>query len=104
MLRIDQLQNFAREISPDRRLLVCIGHDDVSPCSQIESRSTFEEIFFEHRFRLHEFALQLTGRNYAEAEDLVQELYIRLARVGPVPEHIENAEHYLFSILRSLYS
>jgi RNA polymerase sigma factor (sigma-70 family) len=71
--------------------------------SKPESRPTFEDVFFEHRVRLYEFALQLTGRNHAEAEDLVQELYIRLARVGTVPGHIENAEHYLFSMLRNLY-
>ena len=68
-----------------------------------ETRLTFEDVFFEHRVRLYEFALQLAGRNHAEAEDLVQELYIRLARVGPVPDYIENPEHYLFSSLRNLY-
>lgn len=71
--------------------------------SKPSSRPTFEDVFFEHRIRLYEWALQLTGRNHAEAEDLVQELYIRLARVGPIPEHIENAENYLFSTLRNLY-
>jgi DNA-directed RNA polymerase specialized sigma24 family protein len=71
--------------------------------SKTEARPTFEEVFFEHRIRLCEWAQQLTARNYAEAEDLVQELYIRFARVGLVPEHIENPEHYLFIALRNLY-
>jgi DNA-directed RNA polymerase specialized sigma24 family protein len=71
--------------------------------SKPELRPTFEDIFFKHYARLLEWALQLTGRNRAEAEDLVQELYIRFARVGPVGEHIQNAEDYLFSVLRNLH-
>lgn len=71
--------------------------------SKLGSRPTFEEAFFNHRVRLHEWALQLTGQNHAEAEDLVQELYIRLARAGAIPDRIENTEYYLLTILRNLH-
>src|ERR1700753_24214 len=67
-----------------------------------KSRPTFEDIFFKHHVRLNEWALQLTGRDRSAAEDLVQELYVRFAAAGPIGEHIENAEDYLFSVLRNL--
>lgn len=68
-----------------------------------EQRTTFEDIFFEHYSRLFEWALQLTHRNRSEAEDLVQELYVRFARLDTSSEHIESAENYLFSVLRNLH-
>jgi DNA-directed RNA polymerase specialized sigma24 family protein len=70
--------------------------------SKPDPRPTFEDIFFEHYVRLLEWAMQLTSRNRSDAEDLVQELYVRFAGTGPVGEHIENAEDYLFSVLRNL--
>jgi DNA-directed RNA polymerase specialized sigma24 family protein len=70
--------------------------------SKPDARPTFEDIFFKHYARLLEWAMQLTGRNRSDAEDLVQELYVRFAGTGPVGEHIENAEDYLFSVLRNL--
>jgi len=71
--------------------------------SKPDARPSFEDIFFEQYPRLFDWALQLTGRDRPEAEDLVQELYVRFAHVGKVPEHIENAENYLFSVLRNLH-
>jgi DNA-directed RNA polymerase specialized sigma24 family protein len=65
--------------------------------SKPDPRPTFEDIFFKHYVRLLEWAMQLTGR-----KDLVQEPYVRFASAGPVGEHIENAEDYLFSVLRNL--
>lgn len=70
--------------------------------SKPDPRPTFEDIFFEHYVRLLEWAMQLTNRNRSDAEDLVQELYVRFAGTGAVGEHIENAEGYLFSVLRNL--
>jgi DNA-directed RNA polymerase specialized sigma24 family protein len=67
------------------------------------ARPTFEDVFFRHHDRLHEWALQLTGGRHSDAEDLVQELFVRIAGLGPVAEHIENPENYLFSSLRNLY-
>jgi DNA-directed RNA polymerase specialized sigma24 family protein len=71
--------------------------------SKSDPRPSFEDIFFEQYSRLFDWALQLTGRDRPEAEDLVQELYVRFAHVGKVPEHIENAESYLFTVLRNLH-
>jgi DNA-directed RNA polymerase specialized sigma24 family protein len=71
--------------------------------SKPDARPSFEDIFFEQYLRLFDWALQLTGRDRPEAEDLVQELYVRFAHVGTVPEHIENAENYLFTVLRNLH-
>ncbi|GGG99467.1 RNA polymerase sigma factor [Silvibacterium dinghuense] len=68
-----------------------------------ERRTSFEDIFFEHYSRLLEWALQLTRGDRSDAEDLVQELYVRFARLDTTPEHVENAENYLFSALRNLH-
>jgi DNA-directed RNA polymerase specialized sigma24 family protein len=68
-----------------------------------ERCTSFEDIFFEHYSRLLEWALQLTRRDRSDAEDLVQELYVRFARLDTTPEHVENAESYLFSALRNLH-
>jgi DNA-directed RNA polymerase specialized sigma24 family protein len=71
--------------------------------SKPDARPSFEDIFFEQYPRLFDWALLLTGRDRPEAEDLVQELYVRFAHVGKVPKHIENAENYLFTVLRNLH-
>ena len=68
-----------------------------------ERRASFEGIFFEHSPRLLEWALQLTRGDRSDAEDLVQDLYVRFARLDTTPEHVENAENYLFSALRNLH-
>jgi DNA-directed RNA polymerase specialized sigma24 family protein len=68
-----------------------------------ESRPTFEDSFFEHHARLNEWAMQLTNRDRPAAEDLVQELYVRFAGLGPIGEHVENPEDYIFSVLRNLH-
>lgn len=67
------------------------------------SSTTFENVFFQRYTRLSEWALQLTAGDRTEAEDLVQELYVRIAGIGPVHEHIQSAEDYLFSMLRNLH-
>lgn len=68
-----------------------------------ERRTSFEDVFFEHYERLMEWALQLTRQDRFEAEDLVQELYVRFARLGAIPERIKDAESYLFAVLRNLH-
>ncbi len=71
--------------------------------SKPELRPTFEKMFFEHYSRLLEWALQFTRGDRSEAEDLVQELYVRFAKLSTTSEHIENSENYLFSVLRNLH-
>jgi DNA-directed RNA polymerase specialized sigma24 family protein len=68
-----------------------------------DSRPTFEGIFFEHYSRLLEWALQFARGDRSEADDLVQELYVRFARLDTAPEHIESVENYLFHVLRNLH-
>jgi DNA-directed RNA polymerase specialized sigma24 family protein len=63
----------------------------------------FEHIFLEYYSRLLEWGLQLARGDQFEAEDLVQELYVRFARLGTAPEHVESIENYLFSVLRNLH-
>jgi len=63
-----------------------------------DSRQTFEGIFFEHYSRLLEWALQFTRGDRSEADDLVQELYVRFARLDTA-----SVENYLFSVLRNLH-
>jgi DNA-directed RNA polymerase specialized sigma24 family protein len=71
--------------------------------SKPESSAPFEHIFLEYYSRLLEWALQLARGDQFEAEDLVQELYIRFVRLGTAPEHVESVENYLFSVLRNLH-
>jgi RNA polymerase sigma factor (sigma-70 family) len=68
-----------------------------------DSRAKFENLLLDYYPRLIEWALQLTRRDRTEAEDLVQELYLRFARLDTVLDHIENLESYLFLVLRNLH-
>jgi DNA-directed RNA polymerase specialized sigma24 family protein len=68
-----------------------------------EKRPDFEELFFSSYRRLMEWSLQLTGHDRADAEDLVQDLYVQFARAGATLDEIENRDAYLFSVLRNLH-
>ncbi|MEI9978439.1 MAG: sigma-70 family RNA polymerase sigma factor [Edaphobacter sp.] len=63
----------------------------------------FEALFFAYYEQLIEWALQLTQRAHADAEDLVHDLYIYRARSKAQPENIEKLDAYLFTILRNLH-
>ncbi len=63
----------------------------------------FEELFFAYYTRLMEWALQLTRRDRADAEDLVHDLYVQFARTASRPDDVEKLDGYLFSILRNLH-
>ncbi|HVJ07193.1 MAG TPA: RNA polymerase sigma factor [Acidisarcina sp.] len=67
-----------------------------------EQRARFEDIVLAYYPRLLQWALQLT-HDRSEAEDLVQELYLRVARIDAAPETIENIDSYLFFVLRNLH-
>jgi RNA polymerase sigma factor (sigma-70 family) len=97
-----QICRVIREISPLLPVFSCI--DRMFPFQpKPNDRPTFEDMFPEHYSQLLEWALQLTRGDRFEAEDLVQELYIRFARLGTAPEHVESVENYLFSVLRNLH-
>jgi RNA polymerase sigma factor (sigma-70 family) len=63
----------------------------------------FEDVLLGFYPRLIEWALQLTRRDRAQAEDLVQELFVRFARLSTPPEQIQNIENYLFLVIRNLH-
>lgn len=62
-----------------------------------------EEIYFSYYERLFGWALQLTGQDRADAEDLVHDLYILLMRSGARLEQAEKQDAYLFAMLRNLH-
>jgi RNA polymerase sigma factor (sigma-70 family) len=68
-----------------------------------EKRPDFEELFFSSYRRLMEWSLQLTGHDRADAEDLVQDLYVQFARADATLDEIQNWDAYLFSVLRNLH-
>jgi RNA polymerase sigma factor (sigma-70 family) len=68
-----------------------------------EKRPDFEELFFSSYHRLMEWSLQLTGHDRADAEDLVQDLYVQFARADATLDEIQNWDAYLFSVLRNLH-
>jgi RNA polymerase sigma factor (sigma-70 family) len=68
-----------------------------------DQRTKFEDVLLGYYPRLIEWALQLTRRDRTQAEDLVQELFLRFARFNTRPEQIQNIENYLFLVIRNLH-
>ena len=68
-----------------------------------DPRVKFEDVLLGYYPRLIEWALQLTQRDRARAEDLVQELFVRFARLDARSEQIQNIENYLFLVIRNLH-
>jgi RNA polymerase sigma factor (sigma-70 family) len=66
-------------------------------------RRTNQDVFFAYYSRLLEWALQITGNDRSEAEDLVHDFYLRVTRITRPIDEIEHLEHYLFRVLRHLY-
>jgi DNA-directed RNA polymerase specialized sigma24 family protein len=64
---------------------------------------TNEELFFDYYPRLLEWATQLTHLDRADAEDLVQDLYIQVMSINVVVDEVDEIEPYLFKILRNLH-
>src|ERR1700761_3639998 len=68
-----------------------------------DHRTKFEDVLLGYYPRLIEWALQLTRHDRAQAEDLVQELFVRFARLTTRPEQIQSIENYLFLVIRNLH-
>ncbi len=66
-------------------------------------RRTNEDVFFAYYPRLLEWAIQITRGDRAEAEDLVQDFYLRVTRITRAIGEMEQLEHYLFKVMRHLY-
>lgn len=70
--------------------------------SKPERRSN-EDVFFDYYPRLREWAGQITRHDRVEAEDLVQDFYLRITRITRPVDEMEQVEPYLFRVLRNLY-
>jgi DNA-directed RNA polymerase specialized sigma24 family protein len=69
---------------------------------KIASAPSHEELFIRHYEQLLGWAIQLTGRNRQQAEDLVHDVFVQFALLQPPLEGIENLEGYLFASMRNL--
>lgn len=67
-----------------------------------ESNSAFSTAALEHLDALYGFAMMLT-RNQAEAEDLVQETYLRAVRAFGRLMPDSNLKSWLFAIMRNIW-
>ena len=71
-------------------------------CTQDQKRRTFEQDAFQHMDALYSGALQLT-RNKSDAEDLVQDTYLRAYVHFDRFEKGTNLKAWMFKILRNLF-
>lgn len=69
---------------------------------KIASAPSHEELFIRHYEQLLGWAVQLTGRNREQAEDLVHDVFVQFALLQPPLDEIENLEGYLFASMRNL--
>jgi RNA polymerase sigma-70 factor (ECF subfamily) len=67
-----------------------------------ETRLTFERLTFGHMDALYRVALQMT-RNSADAENLVQDTYLRAYRFFHKHERGSNLRVWIFTIMRNLF-
>ncbi|MGH9941643.1 MAG: RNA polymerase sigma factor, partial [Pyrinomonadaceae bacterium] len=61
------------------------------------------DVFLVRYDRLLKWTLQITSSNRELAEDLVQEAFVQFTLAGPDPVAINNADHYLYTVLRNLH-
>lgn len=66
------------------------------------SAPSHEELFIQHYGQLLAWAMQLTGRDRQQAEDLVHDVFIQFTLVQPPLDEIKNLEGYLFASMRNL--
>lgn len=62
-----------------------------------------EEIFIQYYSRLRNWAVQITGQDYALAEDLLHDAFIQFTHSQPNLENIENLDGYLYGVIRNLH-
>ena len=71
-----------------------------NPTPEVQKRAAFEEVAWVHLDAMFNLAMKMT-RNRAEAEDLVQETYLRAFRFFDRYEAGTNCKAWLFRILRN---
>lgn len=62
-----------------------------------------EDLFLQRYEWLLNWALQLTGRNHEQAEDLVHDAFIQFTLSRPDLDSIQNLEGYLYGMLRNMH-
>lgn len=62
-----------------------------------------EDIFIQYYSRLRNWAVQITGQDYALAEDLLHDAFIQFTHSQPNLENIENLDGYLYGVIRNLH-
>lgn len=60
----------------------------------IRGPRTNEELFFDYYSQLLEWATQLTQQDRADAEDLVQDLYVQVAHIGVPLAEVDDLRPY----------
>jgi RNA polymerase sigma factor (sigma-70 family) len=66
-------------------------------------RRTNEDVFFAYHPRLLAWAIQITNGDRSDAEDLVQDFYLRITRISRPVDEMEQPEGYLFKVMRNLH-
>lgn len=61
----------------------------------LEEPSTLERVFLDHQARVFRAAFRVTG-NAQDAEDVLQTVFLRLARQGETPPPVVNPSSYLY--------
>lgn len=65
--------------------------------------NNYEEIFTRSYSRLRGWAIQITRQDRELAEDLLHDAFIQFTRTQPELSNIDNAEAYLYGIIRNLH-
>lgn len=69
----------------------------------VTKRLSHEEVFLERYDRLLKSALQITSSDRELAEDIVHDAFMQFTLSAPNLVAINNADHYLFGVLRHLH-
>src|SRR5258707_13621328 len=62
-----------------------------------------EDLFIQRYEWLRNWALQLTGHNREQAEDLLHDAFIQFTLTRPDLDSIQNLEGYLYGMLRNMH-
>jgi len=87
-----------RLVAPEPRS----GHDERRVKAATESRASIEDQILGHADSLYNLARYLTGSS-SDAEDLVQETFIRALRAAGRLDDVPNLKPWLYTILRNVF-
>jgi DNA-directed RNA polymerase specialized sigma24 family protein len=69
----------------------------------LKTAASHEDIYVERYDQLLSWALQLTERDRAEAEDLLHDAFVHFTLVRPDLNSINHLDNYLLTILKNLH-